>query len=128
MQLAFASPSSRESVGSSPVIVAAIDRLSECIEAETAALRDGAREGLEHFTHQKNVGLLELTRAMRLLGDEAPPREIIARLHILRLALEDNRRLLALHMTAAQEIADLVSNSLEEAASDGTYSASIMRA
>jgi hypothetical protein len=30
-------------------------------------------------------------------------------------------------MVAAQEIADLVSNALEESASDGTYSAVILR-
>jgi len=117
----------RETVGPVPVILASIDRLSDCIEAETQALREGAREGLDHFTHLKNVGLLDLTRAMRLIGTGEPPRIIISRLNLLRLALEDNRRLLSLHMVAAQEIADLVSDALEESASDGTYSAAILR-
>jgi hypothetical protein len=127
MQLSVAPSPLRETVGLVPVILASIDRLSDCIESETQALREGAREGLDHFTHLKNVGLLDLTRAMRLIGTGEPPRIIISRLNLLRLALEDNRRLLSLHMVAAQEIADLVSDALEESASDGTYSAAILR-
>jgi hypothetical protein len=127
MHLSVAISPMPETAGAVSMILASIDRLSDCIESETQALRQGARDGLDHFTHQKNVGLLDLTRAMRLLGAGAPPQDLIARLHLLRLALEDNRRLLSLHMVAAQEIADLVSNALEESASDGTYSAAILR-
>ena len=127
MRLAVSETPLREMAGPMPVILAAISRLQDCIEAETEVLRAGAREGLEPFTHQKNVGLLDLTRALRLLGAVEPPCELIARLHMLRQALDENKRVLAIHLSAAQEIADLLQASAEEETSDGTYSAHHIR-
>lgn len=108
---------------SSPVAVAlsAIDRLVEIIRDETEALRDGARADLERSTHQKNIGLLELTRAMRLLPAGTHAFDLVSRLKDLRDILAENAGVLSLHLAAATEIADLVSTSIEEAASDGTY-------
>jgi hypothetical protein len=105
----------------------AIDKLAECVADETRALRERGAVDLERFTHQKNYGLLEVTRAMRGIAPGAPNPTLLARLKILRERLEENRRVLGLHLKAAEEIADLVSGTLEEAASDGTYSAQVMR-
>jgi hypothetical protein len=52
---------------------------------------------------------------------------LVTRLKFLRDRLEENRKVLALHLKAAEEIAELVSGSLEEAASDGTYTATMFR-
>lgn len=107
--------------------IVAVDKLTESVMEETKALRMRADADLDKFTHQKNFGLLEVTRAMRAVPAGAASPTLVARLKFLRDRLEENRKVLALHLKAAEEIANLVSGSLEEAASDGTYTAAVMR-
>ena len=64
---------------------------------------------------------------MRSVPPEAIHPALVARLRFLRDRLAENRHVLGRHLKAATEIADLVSGTLEEAASDGTYTASVFR-
>jgi|SRR3954451_13954622 hypothetical protein len=107
--------------------IVAVDKLTEIVMEETRALRERADADLEKFTHQKNFGLLEVTRAMRAIPPTGGDPSLVARLKFLRDRLDENRKVLALHLKAAEEIANLVSGSLEEAASDGTYTAVMHR-
>ena len=109
------------------VAMVAVDKLTEIVMDETRVLRERGEADLERFTHQKNHGLLEVTRAMRSVPPEAIHPALVARLRFLRDRLAENRHVLGLHLKAATEIADLVSGTLEEAASDGTYTASVCR-
>jgi hypothetical protein len=107
--------------------IVAVDKLTEIVMEETRALRERGDADLEKFTHQKNFGLLEVTRAMRAIPPAGADASLVARLKFLRDRLDENRKVLALHLKAAEEIANLVSGSLEEAASDGTYTAVVHR-
>ena len=111
----------------STAAIVAIDKLTEVVMEETKALRDRGDADLEKFTHQKNFGLLEVTRAMRAIPPNFKDPSLVARLKFLRDRLDENRKVLGLHLKAAEEIANLVSGSMEEAASDGTYTATVHR-
>lgn len=108
------------------IAIVAIDKLTEIVMEETRALREGGDADHEKFTHQKNYGLLEVTRAMRGISGGGHS-SLVARLRFLRERLEENRKVLALHLKAAEEISDLISGTLEDAASDGTYTAGVYR-
>lgn len=108
-------------------VITAIDRLSLVVQEETQLLRDSGDVDFEKLNHQKNFGLLELTRAMRVLPPADKTPMLVTRLRTLRGLLDDNQRMLKLHLTAADEIATIVANSIHDAASDGTYSSNIVR-
>ena len=120
-------PRPDEQAGPMTIAIVAIDKLMETVMEETRALRDGGGADLEKFTHQKNYGLLEVTRAMRGISNIGAHPSLLARLKFLRDRLEENRSVLGLHLKAAEEIAELISGTLEDAASDGTYTATAFR-
>jgi hypothetical protein len=124
---ALHNPRTDEQAGPMTTAIVAIDRLMETVMDETRALRENGGADLEKFTHQKNYGLLEVTRAMRGVANIGAHPSLLARLRFLRERLEENRKVLGLHLKAAEEIADLISGTLEDAASDGTYTATVFR-
>jgi flagellar biosynthesis/type III secretory pathway chaperone len=113
--------------GAGAAVITAVERLSQVVEEETTLLRQLGSADFERLNHQKNYSLLELTRAMRVLPAQDRTPILAARLGRLRDLLDENQRVLKLHLTAAEEIANLVANSIQDAASDGTYSARIGR-
>jgi hypothetical protein len=108
-------------------VVTAVERLSRVVEEETQVLRCFGEADFERLNHQKNFGLLELTRAMRVLPAHERTAPVAEHLRRLRGLLDENERLLLLHYQAAEEISTLVARTIEDASSDGTYSASISR-
>jgi flagellar biosynthesis/type III secretory pathway chaperone len=113
--------------GGGTAVINAVERLSQVVEEETQLLRQLGSADFERLNHQKNFSLLELTRAMRVLPAHERTPILAARLGRLRDLLDENQRVLKLHLTAAEEIANLVATSIQDAASDGTYSARISR-
>lgn len=113
--------------GAGAAVIHAVERLSQVVEEETQLLRQVGSADFERLNHQKNFSLLELTRAMRVLPAQERTPVLAARLGRLRELLDENQRVLKLHLTAAEEIANLVAASIQDAASDGTYSARISR-
>ncbi|MFD2236338.1 flagellar protein FlgN [Aureimonas populi] len=107
------------------VLTQAINRLEAVLAGETTALRAGRRIDLGETSNRKNQSLLELTRIARGLDLGTVTDGLQDRLSTLRARLEDNRRVLQLHMEATDEIAGLISRQMAAAESDGTYGASV---
>jgi hypothetical protein len=107
------------------VLIQAINRLEGILAGETDALRGGRTADLAEATNRKNQSLLELTRISRGLDPQALTPVLRTRLGTLRDRLEDNRRVLSLHMEATGEISGIIARSIKDAESDGTYGASV---
>jgi len=103
-------------------VEAAIHRLEELIEEETAALRNRANIDLKDFNNRKSHGLLELSRALRHCEGGAIDEVTRARLGQLRGKLETNRAVIKMHLDAVREISAIVTAAIQAAESDGTYS------
>jgi hypothetical protein len=101
-----------------------IERLELAIDQETQELRLHKVADLREFNNRKSQGLLELSRAMRGLGEAARDRRLQAKLAQLRAKLAENLSVLSMHLTAAQEVSQIISRAIQDAESDGTYSAS----
>ena len=102
----------------------AIERVEQIVDQETAALSQHQVKALGDFNHRKSHGLLELTRAIRALGNAAAP-ALQPRLFALQAKLKDNADALQLHLKAVQEVSAVVTRAIRDAESDGTYSAAI---
>lgn len=105
----------------SGIINTAGKRLASVVDKETEALRRGSQVDLKAFNSLKSLALVELNRAMQLLGGAKPEASTIRLLESLNVKLETNRRVLKLHLEAVNEIADIISDSIRQADSDGTY-------
>ena len=106
------------------IIRTAIDRLESVVDKETEALRKGGEADLKAFNSMKSVGLVELNRAIQLLNGARPDASTMRLIENLNAKLEANRRVLKLHLEAVNEIAGIISDSIREADSDGTYTLS----
>jgi hypothetical protein len=104
------------------LVESAIERLEEAVEQETAALQSRTTLDLKEFNDRKSRGLLELTRAMRLIDGMAPDARLITRLASLRTKLDTNSAVLRLHLDAVREISSAMTEAMRAADSDGTYS------
>ena len=102
-------------------LLAAIRRLENVVEEETAALETGTKIDFDDFSARKSRSMLEFVRLMRAriyLGGEAEVTEEVQR---LRQKLERNRKILEMHYDAVREVATIIVRAIREADSDGTY-------
>jgi hypothetical protein len=104
------------------MLESAVRRLEETVEQETAALRSRSPIDLNEFNNRKSQGLLELDRALRMLGETQPSDDMKAALKILRDKLDLNREVLKTHLDAVREVASIIADAIRNAESDGTYS------
>ena len=107
------------------VLTQAINRLEAVLAGETNALSAGRRVNLNEIANRKNQSLLELSRIARGIELETMSDTLRGRLGTLRERLDDNGRVLRLHMEATEEISGIISRTLVERESDGTYGASV---
>jgi hypothetical protein len=107
------------------VLIQAINRLEGILAAETEALRVNRAVDLGEVSNRKNQSLLELTRISRGVDPEVLTGNLKERLGTLRGRLEENSRMLALHIEAAGEVSGIIARALKEAESDGTYGSSV---
>ena len=105
-----------------------IRRLEETVNEETTLLRENASIDLNDFNARKSQGLLELTRALRTFDIGRADDGTVAQLQSLHRALDANSAMLHLHLQAVREIAMIVSDSIRESESDGTYSQAVRMA
>lgn len=108
-------------------LVAALLRLIDTIEEENSILRHQEIVSHATYTDRKNQALRELMAAQRrqpALGEGSNLHPLLRRLSKI---LEDNGRLLKLHISAVGEISDVIVASLRDADSDGTYSRNLVR-
>ena len=122
---ALPTPRTNDAKGASAMlglVESAVERLEEAVEQETAALQSRTAFDLKEYNDRKSRGLLELTRAMRLIDGMAPDARLITRLASLRTKLDVNSAVLRLHLDAVREISSAMAEAIREADSDGTYS------
>lgn len=114
--------------GSTPIevlaLLKAIARLEQVVDQETQSLRAGETPAFEDLNYRKSHGLLELTRAMRLVDPLSIGDDLRDRLESFRDQLERNRRLLKTHLDATREISAILTAAIRDAESDGTYAPS----
>jgi hypothetical protein len=99
-----------------------LQRVEKLVDRETVALRSRAPIDYREFNNGKSQALLELNLAIRSLGATTLDAELIERLKILRGKLETNRVVLRMHLDAVREIANVVSETIQDREWDGTYS------
>ena len=110
-------------------LVRIVARLSELVDEETAALRNGNHAMLSDFNYRKGHGFLELNRALSSAPQSVPADAAVVRMvEELRTKLEKNRAVLQVHLDAVNEVAGVLSNAIREAESDGTYTQTTWRA
>ena len=111
--------------GSTPIevlaLLKAIARLEQVVDQETQSLRAGETPAFEDLNYRKSHGLLELTRAMRLVDPMSIGDDLRDRLESFRDQLERNRMLLKTHLDATREISAILTAAIRDAESDGTY-------
>ena len=100
-------------------------RLEEVIGEETMALEARHSIDLQEFNRRKSRSLLELTRIIRALPPKVMDDGVRLRIDRLRLGLVRNKELLRIHLSAAQEIAEVLAGAIGDAESDGTYGRAI---
>lgn len=106
------------------VLIQAINRLEGILAGETEALRAGRVVDLSEVSNRKNQSLLELTRISRGVDPKTLTGNLQERLGTLKGRLEENRRVLSLHIEATGEVSGIIARALKEAESDGTYGSS----
>jgi hypothetical protein len=112
-------------LGTQSSTLTAIDRLKATIDEETDKLEARATVDFDGFSQRKNRGLLELTRAMRLMQDVKVDPRITPQLTQLRASLIRNQAALQIHLDAVREVSAIIARSIQEVESDGTYSLTI---
>lgn len=103
--------------------MAVVDRVEAVLDAETEALTRNLPADITDLGNRKRQGLLELSRALRSAVAGGPRADVRDRLGRFTVKLERNRAVLGTQLRAVREIADIISTTLQEAESDGTYSA-----
>ena len=109
------------------MLLAALKRLEETVEAETEALLTRRRADHAALNRAKSQSLLELTRLTRGLDPAGIDAATAIHLARLRDRLARNQQVVGLHLRAVEEISGIVAESIREAESDGTYSGHVRR-
>lgn len=127
------SPSPRQPLrytGGTPSATASVlddclERLEVVLVEEVAALNQASQEALQSLNLRKSTLLLELDRRMRDMRGNGVTVATRDRLKRIKSLLEENLRLLSLHLAAVNEIVAIIRQSVERAEADGTYSKSL---
>src|SRR5262245_2448623 len=88
----------------------AAERLEDIVEQETAALRSRKAVDFNDSNNRKSQGLLDLSRALHMLGDAVPSDETKDALRRLRGKLDANRDVLQTHLDAVHEVAGIIAD------------------
>lgn len=99
-----------------------LNGLMVVLDSEKQALEDKAPVDFAGFTRQKLQLLMQLDRLAAAKGPAAMPAATGQKLVETRRKLDENARILKHRMEAIREIADLISEEIRDADSDGTYS------
>lgn len=97
-------------------------RLTEIVEDENAVLRNNRVVSHADFTDRKNHALRDIMAIKRAAGLGSAPSVGKPLFTRLSSALQENTKLLKLHIAAIGEISDIIVNGLRDVDSDGTYS------
>lgn len=109
--------------GGASALSAIIDRIEILLDEELLAMRNPSVIDLRLFSERKARLLLQFTRAAGARQVSAVDARLAQSLARLRRKLEDSKKRLGLHLASARAIASIISKSVAEEESDGTYSA-----
>ena len=112
---------------SGEMLMLAIQRVQDAIDAENARIASAKVVELQEFNLRKSQGLLELSRLTPLFADFQIDAGLREALSGLRTKLEDNRRILRVQLKAVQQVSEIIARTIQAGQSDGTYSASSWR-
>ena len=110
------------------MLMKSLDRLEETLDMETAALMARDLSNLEEFNRRKSQCLLEISRIVRTAEIHTLDQKATKRLQDLQTKIEANQDILRRHMHAVQEVAGIISNAIQSAESDSTYSVHMNKA
>lgn len=119
------SPEASPAPAASPVLaafLAIVDRVEAVLDAETEVLALNLQTDISDLAHRKRQGLLDMTRIMRSAAASGAQVEMRQRLGTFSVKLERNRAVLGTQLRAVREIADIISLTMRDSESDGTYS------
>ncbi len=102
--------------------LAIVERVEAVLDAETDVLTRNLPTDISDLAHRKRQGLLDMTRIMRSAASSGAQAEMRARLGKFSVKLERNRAVLGTQLRAVREIADIISLTMRDSDSDGTYS------
>lgn len=111
------------STGAVRAMWSVLDHLEQVLDHETSQLMSMRAGDFSRLNETKSRLLLDASRAARALRDEITDVRLQARLQTLRLKLEQNRLAIGMHLDAVREITAVMTSTLIDAESDGTYHA-----
>jgi hypothetical protein len=109
-------------VRSMPLVVA-VRRAIGAVREETRALRANPTADLKIFEYGKSQALLDLSRARTLVPPAFFSEELREDIAEFKEVLDENVGLLQLHMNAVTEVVGMMSRTMIDYESDGTYQA-----
>jgi hypothetical protein len=103
------------------LVVAVLRRVEGYLDEETAALEKSPNFDLKASNDRKSQGLVDLNQAMRRLKGTDVNEDLQLGLQLFRKKLAINLRKIRLHLDAVKEITAMLSEAIQNAESDGTY-------
>ncbi|HEY8128015.1 MAG TPA: hypothetical protein VIF39_04770 [Hyphomicrobium sp.] len=107
------------------VVMTIIRRIESYLDEETTALIDPLKFDFKASSDRKSQGLLDLNQALRRLQQTDVNADLQVRLGTFREKLAGNLRKIRLHLDAVKEIVSMLSDAIQNAESDGTYTRNI---
>lgn len=107
------------------IVFSVISRIEGYLDEETEALNKSLNFDFKMSNDRKSQGLLDLNQALRHLQKSDVNSDLQLRLATFREKLAVNLRKIQLHLDAVKEIAAMLSDAIQNAESDGTYTRNI---
>jgi hypothetical protein len=102
-------------------VISVIVRIEGHLDEETAALNKSLKFDFKASNDRKSQGLVDLNQALKRLQRADVTPDLQLRLKAFREKLAVNLRRIRLHLDAVKEIAAMLSDAIQDAESDGTY-------
>lgn len=107
------------------LVISVVRRIESYLDEETAALEKSIDFDFKASNDRKSQGLLDFNQALRRLQPSDVNADLKMRLAAFRQKLSANLRTIRLHLNAVKEIASILSEAIQNAESDGTYTRNI---
>jgi hypothetical protein len=107
------------------LVLSVIKRIEGYLDEETAALQKSLDFDFKASNDRKSQGLVDLNQALRRLAKSDLNADLKTRLEAFRKKLAVNLRVIRLHLDAVKEISSILSDAIQNAESDGTYTRNI---
>ncbi|HML27981.1 MAG TPA: hypothetical protein PKE16_03920 [Hyphomicrobium sp.] len=114
-------PALHDAEAARAVVFTILRRIEGYLEEETLALDKAPSFDLKASNDRKSQGLVDLNQAMRRLKSDDINEDLQLRLQAFRSKLDVNLRKIRLHLDAVKEITAMLSEAIQNAESDGTY-------